>query len=396
MFVELHARSAFSFLEAAALPEALAERAAALGQPSIALLDADGVYGAPRLYRTCTRLGLSARVGAEVTLADGSRLPLLAEDREGYQNLCRLLTRVKMRAPKGEGAATLDELSEFAGGLVCLTGGGRGPVATVLEREGAPAGRRLLERLVSIYGRFNVFVELQRHLSRPEEARNEWLRAEAGRLRLQPLATNEPRLIARRDRPLLDALTCIREHVTLEAAGRRLARNSEHFMKSGPTMERLFSDCPEAVANTGELAMRLGFTLKDLGYRFPDYPLPRGETPIGFLRTLAHAGARTRYGRGPLAEKARGQIEHELALIGRLDLAGYFLIVWDLVQYCGAHRVLVQGAARPPTARCATPSASPQWIRWAWSCSSSASSPRSAESGPTSISTCRAGTAESR
>ena len=343
MFVELHARSAFSFLEAAALPEALAERAAALGQPSVALLDADGVYGAPRLYRACTRLGLSARVGAEVTLADGSRLPLLAEDPEGYQNLCRLLTRVKMRAPKGEGAATLAELSEFAGGLVCLTGGGRGPVATVLEREGAPAGRRLLERLVSIYGRFNVFAELQRHLSRPEEARNEWLRAEARRLRLGPLATNEPRLITRRDRPLLDALTCIRDHVTLEGAGRRLARNSEHFMKSGATMERLFSDCPEAVANTGELAMRLGFTLKDLGYRFPDYPLPRGETPIGFLRELAHAGARTRYGGGPFAEKARRQIEHELALIGRLDLAGYFLIVWDLVQYCGAHDVLVQG-----------------------------------------------------
>ena len=343
MFVELHARSAFSFLEAAALPEALAERAAALGQSSIALLDADGVYGAPRLYRACTRLGITARVGAEVTLADGSRLPLLVEDREGYQNLCRLLTRIKMRAAKGEGAATLDELAEFAGGLVCLTGGGRGPVATVLEREGAPAGRRLLERLVSIYGRFNVFAELQRHLSRPEEARNEWLRAEARRLRLGPLATNEPRLIARRDRPLLDALTCIREHVTLEAAGRRLARNSEHFMKSGATMERLFSDCPEAVANTGELAMRLGFTLKDLGYRFPDYPLPRGETPIGFLRELAHAGARTRYGSGPLAEKARRQIEYELALIGRLDLAGYFLIVWDLVQYCGAHDVLVQG-----------------------------------------------------
>ena len=343
MFVELHARSAFSFLEAAALPEALAERAAALGQSSIALLDADGVYGAPRLYRACTRLGITARVGAELTLADGSRLPLLVEDREGYQNLCRLLTRIKMRAPKGEGAATLDELSEFAGGLVCLTGGGRGPLAVGLEREGAPASRRRLERLVSIYGRFNVFVELQRHLSRPEEARNEWLRAEAGRLRLQPLATNEPRLIARRDRPLLDALTCIREHVTLETAGRRLARNSEHFMKSGATMERLFADCPEAVANTGELALRLGFTLKDLGYRFPEYPLPRGETPIGFLRELAHAGARTRYGGGSLAEKARRQIEHELALIGRLDLAGYFLIVWDLVQYCGAHRVLVQG-----------------------------------------------------
>jgi error-prone DNA polymerase len=343
VFVELHARSAFSFLEAAALPEALAERAARLGQPAIALLDADGVYGAPRLYRACTRLGLSALVGAEITLADGSRLPLLVEDREGYQNLCRLLTRVKMRAPKGEGAATLEELAEFAGGLVCLTGGGRGPVAAALARAGAPGGRECLERLVGIYGRYDVFAELQRHLTRPEEARNEWLRAEAARLRLAPLATNEPRLIARGDRPLLDVLTCIREHTTLEAAGRLLARNSEHFMKSGPVMERLFADCPEAVANTGELALRLGFTLKDLGYRFPEYPLPRGETPLGFLRALAHAGARERYGSGPLAEKARRQIEHELAVIGRLDLAGYFLIVWDLVQYCRAHDVLVQG-----------------------------------------------------
>jgi len=343
VFVELHARSAFSFLEAAALPEALAERAARLEQPAIALLDADGVYGAPRLYRACTRLGLSALVGAEITLADGSRLPLLVEDREGYQNLCRLLTRVKMRAPKGKGAATFEELAEFAGGLVCLTGGGRGPVAAALARGGAPAGRECLERLVGIYGRYDVFAELQRHLSRPEEARNEWLRAEAARLRLAPLATNEPLLVARKDRPLLDVLTCIREHTTLEAAGRLLARNSEHFMKSGPVMERLFADCPEAVANTGELALRLGFTLKDLGYRFPEYPLPRGETPLGFLRTLAHAGARDRYGSGPLAEKARRQIEHELALIGRLDLAGYFLIVWDLVQYCRAHDVLVQG-----------------------------------------------------
>jgi len=343
MYVELHARSAFSFLEAAALPEALAERAARLEQSAIALLDADGVYGAPRLYRACNRLGLSALVGAEVTLADGSRLPLLVEDREGYQNLCRLLTRVKMRAPKGEGTATFEELAEFSGGLVCLTGGGRGPVAAALARAGALAGRECLDRLVGIYGRYDVFAELQRHLSRPEEARNEWLRGEAARLRLAPLATNEPKLIARGDRPLLDVLTCIREHTTLEVAGRLLARNSEHFMKSGRVMERLFADCPEAVANTGELALRLGFTLKDLGYRFPDYPLPRGETSLGFLRQLAHAGARDRYGSGLLGEKARRQIEHELALIGRLDLAGYFLIVWDLVQYCRAHDVLVQG-----------------------------------------------------
>ena len=343
MYVELHAKSAFSFLEAAGLPEALAEEAARLDQPAIALLDTDGVYGAPRLYRACSRLGLSALVGAEVTLSDGGRLPLLVEDREGYRNLCRLLTRIKMRAPKGEGAATLDDLAEHAAGLVVLTGGDEGSVARRLATHGATEARALIDRLASLFGRFNVYVELQRHLRRDQEARNEWLSAQAAALGLPLLATNSPRLVRRQDRPLLDALTCIREHITLERAGRLLARNSERYLKSGRVMERLFRDCPEAVANAGELALRLGFTLKNLGYQFPDYPLPPGETPIGYLRALCERGARERYGLGPLAAKARRQIERELSLIGRLDLAGYFLIVWDLVEFCRRSDILVQG-----------------------------------------------------
>ena len=325
------------------MPEALAERAAQLDQPAVALVDADGLYGAPQLYRACTRLGLKAIVGAEVTLDGGGRLPLLVEDREGYKNLCRLLTRIKMRAPKGEGAATVDDLVEHAAGLVCLTGGAGGPVAAHLARGDDDAAGDLLQRLVTVYGRFNVHVELQRHLSRAQEAQNDWLRARASGLRLPLVATNAPRLVAREDRPLLDVLTCIREHTTLDAAGRLLSQNSERFMKSGRVMERLFADCPEAVANAGELSLRLGFTLKDLGYQFPDYPLPPGETPIGYLRALSEAGARTRYGTGPLAEQARRQIAHEIDVIGRLDLAGYFLIVWDLVQYCRRNAILVQG-----------------------------------------------------
>src|SRR5262249_22178445 len=130
MFVELHARSAFSFLDATPLPEDIADEAARLEQPAIALVDTDGVYGAPRFYRACTRLGLTPLVGAEVTLETGGRLPLLVEDQEGYRNLCQLLTRIKMRAPKGEGAASLDDLAEHAAGLVCLTGGTRGPVTS--------------------------------------------------------------------------------------------------------------------------------------------------------------------------------------------------------------------------------------------------------------------------
>jgi len=342
-YVELHAKSAFSFLEAAALPEVLAERAAALGQRALALVDADGVYGAPRFYRACIRLGLMPLVGAEVSMRDGGRLPLLVEDAEGYGNLCRLLTRIKMRAAKGEGAAGWDDIEPHTGGLVCLTGGPQGPVAHRLAREGHEAARGTLDRLVGLFGRFNVYAELQRDLDREHEAQNEWLRAEAQRGGLLLLASNAPLMAERGERPLLDTLTCIRHGVTLEQAGRLLARNSERFLKPAEEMERLFADCPAAVANSGELALRLNFTLKDLGYRFPEYPLPPGQTPIGFLRVLCERGARVRYGTGALAERARHQIEHELELIGRLDLAGYFLIVWDLIEYCRRHDILVQG-----------------------------------------------------
>ena len=343
MFVELHAKSAFSFLEATALPEALAGRAVALEQPALALVDTDGVYGAPAFYRACTRLGITPLVGAEVSLMDGGRLPLLVEDQEGYKNLCRLLTRVKMRAAKCEGAAGWDDLEEHVGGLVCLTGGASGPVAAALAHGGHEAARATLDRLAGLFGRFSVYAELQRDLSREQEARNEWLRAEAERLGLPLLASNAPLMIARGDRPLLDTLTCIKHGTTIDRAGRLLARNSERFLKPGREMERLFADCPSAVANTGELALRLGFTLKHLGYRFPDYPLPTGQTPIGWLRALCKEGARQRYGAGPLAQKARRQIERELDLIARLDLSGYFLIVWDLVEFCRRHGILVQG-----------------------------------------------------
>jgi error-prone DNA polymerase len=347
MFVELHARSAFSFLEGAMLPERLAEQAAALGLRAVALVDRDGLYGAPRFYRACTRLGITPLVGAEVTLAGGGRLPLLVEDREGYQNLCRLITTIKMRAPKDQGAATLDDLAEHATGLVCLTGGDEGAVAHRLatggRAHGVAAARALIDRLVAIYGRSNVFVELQRHWRRAQEARNQWLRGVAVGCGLPLLATNAPVMAERDSRPLLDVLTCIRHRTTVDGAGRLLAQNSEPFIKSAATMEELFHDVPAAVAITGELALRLGFTLKNLGYRFPDYPLARGQTAIGFLRHLAEQGARERYGTGRLAEKARSQIERELEVIGRLDLAGYFLIVWDLVQYCRDHSILVQG-----------------------------------------------------
>ncbi len=343
MFVELHAQSAFTFLEGAEQPEALAIEAARLGMPALALVDRDGVHGAARFYRAAESAGLRALVGSELTLADGARLPVLVEDRDGYRNLCRLITRLKLGAAKGAGRVTLDELAPYASGLVCLTGGLRGPLAAPVARGERDTARRILDRLAGIFGRDNCFVEIQRHLDREQERDLQRLVTLAREARLPLVAANQPLYARPGGRAVADVFTCLREKTDLDHAGRRLARNGERDLKGGLEMARRFRDLPDALAATGELALRLGFTLKNLGYRFPDFPLPPTTTAHAHLGELARRGARTRYGDGPLAGRARRQIEHELEVIGRLDLAGYFLIVWDIVEFCRASDILVQG-----------------------------------------------------
>jgi len=192
-----------------------------------------------------------------------------------------------------------------------------------------------------VFGRANVYVELQRHLQRDEIYDNEMLVSLAEAFRVPVLATNGVRFAAAAERPLHDVLTCIREHTTLAQAGRRLVANAERYLKSPAQMARLFEDLPQAVQATRELADRLEFSMTDLGYRFPAYPVPPGETEASFLRRITDIGARERY--RPYHDKARAQIERELNLIEKLDLAGYFLIVWDIVNFCRQHDILVQG-----------------------------------------------------
>src|ERR1700691_1682017 len=192
MYVELHARSAFSFLEGASLPEILMSRCAQLQMPAMALLDRNGLYGAPRFHITAEKLGLRAHIGAEIAVRDAGervrppewlphhvppepvRLALLAESVTGYQNLCRLITRYKLReGTKGEGAATVADIEEHTDGLICLTGGDEGPLASALSRGGFDEGLSEVERLVNLFGPQNVYVELQRHCDRAEEHRNQ-------------------------------------------------------------------------------------------------------------------------------------------------------------------------------------------------------------------------------
>ncbi|MHB8484660.1 MAG: DNA polymerase III subunit alpha [Candidatus Acidiferrales bacterium] len=340
-YIELHARSAFSFLEGASLPEELASMCAELEIPAMALLDRDGVYGAPRFHLTAKKISLRAHIGAEVTSADGWRYPLLVETRAGYQNLCRLITRMKMAAHKGEGSVSVNEVAEKSFGLICLTGGEEGPLAHALVHGGIARGMECVEQLCEMFGLHNVYVELQRHFCREEELRNQAAVEIARKLRLSLLATNGVSHAQVPAREVLDVFTCIRHHRTLATAGRLLARNSERHLKSSAEMARLFADLPEAIANTEVLSSRLKFTLNDLGYQFPKYPVPSGESQMSFLRQRAHEGMIRRY--GPDNERARLQIERELALIEKLDLAGYFLIVWDIVRFCRGQNILVQG-----------------------------------------------------
>jgi error-prone DNA polymerase len=341
MYTELHARSAFSFLEGASLPEDLALRCVECGMKSMALLDCDGVYGAPRFYLAANKISLRAHTGAEVTTSEGWRYPLLVESREGYQNLCRLITRMKLRAKKNEGHVSADEAAEYSKGLVCLTGGDEGPLAYALAHGGIENGKKYVQELVKVFGHGNVYVELQRHLSRAEELRNQAAIEIARNLRLPMVATNGVSHAVPDQREVQDVFSCIRNHRTLATAGRLLARNSERHLKSPEEMSRLFADIPEAISNTQEVSSRLKFDLSDLGYEFPRYPVPDGKSQASFLRERTMEGMLRRY--GPDHEKARLQIERELTLIERLHLEGYFLIVWDIVRFCNERGILVQG-----------------------------------------------------
>src|SRR6266702_4152280 len=373
-YVELHARSAFSFLRGASTPEELIAACSELNMPAMALLDNDGVYGAARFHLAGQKVGIKAHIGAEITVqrpkakiqsrntsepltlgpgeerstSKGSAftLPVLVRNRTGYQNLCRLITLMKLRVPKhakaGECAVTGDELAQYAEGLVCLTGGTDGPLARDNQYSRLGKGQRTTECLIDIFGKENVYAELQRHFKREEEARNHAVIEIARRLHLPLLATNGVCYAGRSQRQVADVFTCIRNHVRLETAGRLLSINSERFLKSPAEMVDLFADLPEAIANTSELSSRLEFTLKDLGYEFPKYPVPPEETMTSFLRQRTYEGARLRYGNGAFA-RAQKQIEHELRLIEKLKLEGYFLIVWDIVEFCKRNGILIQG-----------------------------------------------------
>lgn len=257
----------------------------------------------PGFHTAGERNSVRAHIGAEIAVSsfgprlappawlpnqcktEPARVPLLCESRAGYQNLCQLITQFKLRETnKSDGAATFDDLSQYASGLICLTGGDEGPLAAALARGGEEAGREAVEQLVRIFGRENIYVELQRHREREEEGRNQAALRIARSLRLPVVATNGVRHATAYDREILDLFTAIRHHVELDRAGRLLAVNNHRHLRTAREMAALFRDILGAVENTVALSSRLGFKLDDLGYEFPRYPVPDGDTMDSFLR----------------------------------------------------------------------------------------------------------------
>jgi len=327
-YVELHARSAFSFLRGGSDPEALAIAAGACRLPGLALCDRNGVYGAVRLHMKAKEEGFRALVGCEIVMEDETALPVLIASQAGYHRLCEMLTTAHLRAAKGEGRVLWRELAENNAGFIALTGDEDGPMRRAWRERGRKSGAMAGDRLRHIFGPDRVFVEIQRHRLPQEEEENDFLLDWARANHLPIIATNGVTHADPRGRHVVDVFTCIREHTTLLKAGRLLTRNAERHLKGHAAMSALFSDLPEAISNTEKVAERLEFTLDDLGYRFPDFDkLPAGESQDTYLRRITYFGAVQRY--GSVVGNVKSQIDRELALIEKLGFPGYFLIVWD-------------------------------------------------------------------
>jgi error-prone DNA polymerase len=369
-YVELHANSAFSFLRGASFPEQLAQVAAELEMPALGLLDRHGVYGSQRFSVAAREQKVRPIIGAELTMEDGSVLPVLVASRLGYANLCSLLTQAHLRsAVKGECAVKWEELPEFAQGLVILFGlGSAGCQPAVFgslpktslklvcqsdhtvrqaagqSRLAACAPQNTEDRaqcLIDTFGRENVYVEIQRHFLRGEDRINRALVDLASKFRLALIATNGVQYAKPYGRQVLDVFTCIREHTHLDLAGKLLTQNAERHLKSDAEMCAIFRDLPDAITNTERLAERLEFSLENIGYEFPEYAVPDGHTMNSFLRTMVLFGAQQRY--ESITKKVKRQLEEELSLITRLGFAGYFLIVWDIINFCRENNIMVQG-----------------------------------------------------
>ncbi len=346
-YSELHTCSNFSFLRGASHPEDFVSRSADLSYRSIALTDRDGLYGAVRFQKKARELREAGEVsvktilGSEVTLTGGSRVVLLVRNREGYANLSRLISRGRLARPKGESEVSFSDLAEHSCGLIALSGSEESEIGKALLRGKRKRAEEEMDRYLSVFGREGFYLEIHNHHLSQESYLAASLSGLGEKLSIDVVATSLAHYALPRGRPLQDVLTCIREKTTLDAAKTRLLPNGEFYLKDRNELGRNFRHNPQALRNTLSASEKCEFKFDRVDYRLPSFDSPPGETPFSYLHRLTYEGARYRY--RPLTPRAARQIAHELDIIHRLDLAGYFLIVWDIVRFCREENILCQG-----------------------------------------------------
>ena len=371
-YVELHCHSAYSFLDGASHPVELAGAAADQGHSAIALTDHDGLHGAMEMAQALRPLGIRHITGAEVTLDDGSHLTLLCETREGYTNLCRLLTashwhtrrwaREGWEDPTGqvidgrrpgqdaldeEPSVTLEDVERNAAGLVCLSGCARdGALAGRIEAGDHPGAAAVARRLLHAFGPERFRVELQRPYWRNDRRRNRLLAELAERLGVPCVATGNVHAHTRDRIPLQDAMVAVRLGGTLDETEPRRRGNSSHVLAPPERMRERFREHRDAVEESGRLAERLTFDLtEDLGYRYPGAEDPDADRKLaelcGSLFEERYRGRRRR-------DEAAGRLDEELRVIRHLGLSGFFLLHRDLLELAREVALEVRG---PESAR---------------------------------------------
>ncbi|MDQ3898213.1 MAG: error-prone DNA polymerase, partial [Actinomycetota bacterium] len=353
-YAELHCHSNFSFLDGASHPEELVEEAARLGLTALALTDHDGFYGIVRFAEAATALEVPTIFGAELTLdlprrsqagapdPHGRHLVVLARDPQGYAHLARAITDAHMRA--GEKSLPKTDLAALAaadrGHWQILTGCRKGTVPAALVRQGPAAAADELHRLAEAFGRDNVAVELWDHGDPMDSVRNDALAALAARAGVDVVATNNVHYATPNRRPLATAMAAVRARRSLDELDGWLPAAATAHLRSGAEQARRFARYPGAAQRAADIGRRCAFDLKLVAPNLPDYPVPPGHTEMSWLRELTKRGAARRYPENP---EARKQIEHELAMIQSLGFPGYFLIVWDIVEFCRRNDIYCQG-----------------------------------------------------
>ncbi|CAM6006179.1 unnamed protein product [Sphagnum balticum] len=339
-YAELHAHSSFSLLDGASNPEELVSKAKKLGLKALALTDHDDMGGSVRFAETAKQLSLDGILGAELTLADDSHLTLLSENLDGYKNLCYLISRARSACSRGMPRVSYDELSEYANGLIALSGCPHGAIPHQLMLGNVDEARRLTDFFQTTY-KSGFYYELWDHGVHQEAVLCKQMVDLSKSLAVPCLVTNNVHYATRPKRAIHDVLTCIKHEVTLASAGRRLRPNDNWCLKSPAEIAALWQNYPEFLKNTVRVADQCQFRLFALKPSLPHYPTPDNFSHDQFMEKLVYEGAKRLF--GEITAEHRKQIEHELGVIKRMQFAPYFLIMWDIVQFARSKGILVQG-----------------------------------------------------